>query len=275
MSTNKPDTFGGQIAPSKTSVTQLRVADAFEGLTPLSNDYDVIGNVQPGSLQNQPNVGQVEVPHGTTAVTAERHMSTRAAAFNLNLDEPSVKAKELANMSSVKPIYHPATTGFVSSTIVAISPNLKQVTLQNATSIEYKSWLLFTHADGKQEDRFVRRKVGSNAVELWSPLSKTPPIGSVVTRVHHSEQAEAGSDFRELTVNMKTSTDDQGLHLLHYDSTIVVQGTNNQGSNSQVMGVALNFAANAQEMPHPETGVSVPKFSTELIFPPDIARTLS
>jgi hypothetical protein len=274
MSTLKPDTFGGQIAPSKTSVTQLRVADAFQGLAPESNDYEVIGNVQPGSLQNQPNVGQVEVPHGTTAVTAERHMSTRASGFNLNLDEPSVKAKELANMSSIKPVYTPATTGFVSSTIVAVAPNLKQITLQNATSIEYKSWLLFTFADGKQEDRFVRKRNG-NSVELWAPLSKTPALGSTVTRIHHSDQAEAGSDFRELIVNLKTSTDDQGLHLLHYDNAVVVQGTNNQGSNSQVMGVALNFAANAQEFPHPETGVLVPKFSNERIYPPDIARTLS
>lgn len=275
MSTLKPDLYGGQKMPSKTSNTELRIQNPDAALAYDSNEFQVIGNVKPGTLAFQPTAAQVEVKHGTTAVTHERHMSERSAGFQVSLDESSMILMNLANMSSIPPVITQATTGFTQATISAGATPL-ELTLSSATGLTTDDMVYTTFNSGTltefTEERYVRSVSGNNVV-LRTPFSKAPASTQVLKRATEISQIEGGSDFKERHFNIKTTGDDQSVHILNYPSAIVTTATNKKGSNGEVMGADLTVAANATE--YTGTGVSVPKFSTEHFIPRNIAKALS
>jgi len=275
MSSLKPDLYGGQKQPSKTSNTELRVQNPDAGLAYDSAEFQVAGNVVPGSLQFQPSTAQVEVKHGTTAVTHERHMSERSAGFQLSVNESSMIMTNLANMSSIAAVITQATTGFTQATISAGSLST-ELTLSSATGLTTDDLVYTTFNEGQltefTEERYVK-KVSSDTVTLRTPFSKAPATNQVLKRATEISQIEGGGDYKERHFNIKTSGDDQSVHVVNYPSAIVTGATNKKGGNNEVMGMDLTVAANATE--YTGTGVSVPKFSTEHFIPRNIAKALS
>lgn len=274
MSTLRPDLYGGQKMPSKTSNTELRVQNPDAGLAYDSSEYQIIGNVVPGTLAFQPTTAQVEVKHGTTAVTHERHMSERSAGFTASVNESSAILMALANMSSIAPVFTQATTGFTQATISAGATAI-QMTLSSVTNLTTDDLVYTTFNEGQltefTEEKYVR-SISGNVVTLRNPFSKAPATNQVLKRATEISQIEGGSDFKERHFNIKTSGDDQSVHILNYPSAIVTGATNKKGSNGEVMGMDLTVAANATE--YTGTGVSVPKFSTEHMIPRNIAKAL-
>jgi hypothetical protein len=275
MSTLRPDLYGGQKMPSKTSNTELRVQNPDAGLAYDSAEYQIVGNVVPGTLAFQPTTAQVEVKHGTTAVTHERHMSERSAGFTASVNESSSILMALANMSSIAPVFTQATTGFTQATISAAATAL-QMTLSSATGLTTDDLVYTVFNEGQltefTEEKYVR-SISGNVVTLRNPFSKAPAANQILKRATEISQIEGGSDFKERHFNIKTSADDQSVHVLNYPSAIVTGATNKKGSNGEVMGMDLTVAANATE--YTGTGVSVPKFSTEHFIPRNIAKALS
>lgn len=275
MSSNKPDLYGGQRMPSKTSNTELRVQNPDAGLAYDSLEYQVAGNLVPGSLQFQPSTSQVEVKHGTTAVTHERHMSERSAGFQCSVNESSSIMSALANMSSIPHTYTQATDGFTQATISAGSLST-ELTLSSASGLTTDDLVYTTFNSGQltefTEERYVKR-VSSNTVTLRTPFSKAPATDQVLKRSVVNSQIEGGGDYKERHFNIKTSGDDQSVHIVDYPSSIVTGATNKKGGNSEVMGMDLTIAANATE--YTATGTSVPKFSTEYMIPRNVAKALS
>jgi hypothetical protein len=275
MSTLRPDLYGGQKMPSKTSNTELRVQNPDAALAYDSAEYQIVGNVVPGTLAFQPTTAQVEVKHGTTAVTHERHMSERSAGFTASVNESSSILMALVNMSSIAPVFTQATTGFTQATISAAATAL-QMTLSSATGLTTDDLVYTVFNEGQltefTEEKYVR-SISGNVVTLRNPFSKAPAANQILKRATEISQIEGGSDFKERHFNIKTSADDQSVHVLNYPSAIVTGATNKKGSNGEVMGMDLTVAANATE--YTGTGVSVPKFSTEHFIPRNIAKALS
>lgn len=275
MSTLKPDLYGGQRMPSKTSNTELRVQNPDALLAYDSAEFQVAGNMVPGSLQFQPSTAQVEVKHGTTAVTHERHMSERSAGFQCSVNESSAIMTALANMSSIAPVFTPATSGFTMATISAGSLST-ELTLSSASGLTTDDLVYTTFNSGQltqfTEERYVK-KVSSNTVTLRTPFSKAPATDQLIYRALNISQIEGGGDYKERHFNIKTSGDDESVHIVDYPSAIVTGATNKKGGNNEVMGMDLTVSANATE--YTGTGISVPKFSTEYMIPRNIAPTLT
>lgn len=275
MSSLKPDLYGGQKMPSKTSNTELRVQNPDALLDYDSPEFQVAGNAVPGSLQFQPSTAQVEVKHGTTAVTHERHMSERSAGFQVSVNESSVIMKNLANMSSIAPVFAQATSGFTQATIQAGSLST-ELTLSSATDLTTDDLVYTTFNAGQltefTEERYVK-KVASTTVTLRSPFSKAPATDQVLKRAVDIAQTEGGGDYKERHFNIKTTGDDQSVHILNYKSAIVTGATDKKGGNNEVMGMDLTVAANATE--YTGSGGSVPVFSVEHFKPRNIAKALT
>ena len=273
---NSPNKYGGQQTKSKTSNTELRVADHNAGLAFDSPKFQVVGFVEPGSLSFTPSTEQTEVKHGTTAITHERHMAGRSAGFQCNVNETTRLVKEIQNMTKdMVPVFTPATQNFIESTILFGSTAL-QLSLDDATGATtndevWATWYAGT-IEELVEERLIKNVVG-DTVTLQRPFSRVPEPTTLLKRNVDTVTREGGTEYLDLTSNMKMTGNDSSVHILHHDSVTPIQGTKNPGSNSAVMGSQLQFAANALE--YTGTGESLPVFSEEHAIPRNVARGIN
>lgn len=274
MSDLKPNKYGGQKMPSKTSLTELRVTNPDAELAYDSDKFQTAAVVTPGSLSFQPSASQAEVKHGVTAVTHERHMSERSSGFQCSFQERSAIMMALQNMTSVSPVYVPATTGFTQGTIQLGSTAI-ELSLVSASGLTTDDLVYATFNSGEltefEEERYIKN-VSSNTVKLRHAFSQAPVADTLLNRAIRIEQAEAGADFKERHFNLKTSADDSSIHVLDYPSAVVGSGTPDLGSNSQAMGAQLNITANATEYTY--NGETIPRFSSEYLIPRNVAKAL-
>jgi hypothetical protein len=277
MSNNRPDKYGGALSPTKTSNMEVRVAKKAAGLAYNSEDFQVLGNAVPGSFNPQPTMNKTEARYGVTSVTHEQHMSERDAAFTVNMNEATARARQLAYASDLPVIFNEATTGFTGSTVSTNATTDLFFALDTTTGLTTDDLLLITHFAGNalkefKEERYVERVDGA-VVYLRYPVSKPLPSGTVVKRLLNFQVREGGTNYEELHFNLKTTAVDSSIHVLDYPNARIDAGVARQGSNSELMGTELTVKAMAT--PVVAGNSKEPVFSTETIIPRNVAKALT
>lgn len=273
MSTLNPNKYGGQQLKGKTSLAEIRVADANAQLPYDSSDLQVAGNAQPASVNMTPAANSVNVDHGVVSVTHERHMSERSSGWDYTIQDTTKLLNELGNMSSLKPSFTQATQGWTSSTI-ALGSTAFQLTVASTTGLTtndkvYAIWNAGT-VNEREEERLVANIPNNTTINLQKPFSAAPQASTLLKRAIATVTLEGGGDYKEWTHNMKKTGDDSSVHILHHPSAVVMSAQPLPPSNSAILGHRLTWAANAYEY-ITNLGESVPAFSAEYDIPRNVA----
>lgn len=270
MSDLNPNKYGHRGSQTNTAQAELRVQNADALLAFDSNDYQVIGQANPGTFNLNPSMNKVQQRQGVTSVATQQFMSERDCSFSLTLDEDSARAKQLANGTDLAPVFTLATSGFTQGTIEIGSSN-SQLTITDATTLGLSTdhLLLFTFFSGDavkefQEERYVKN-VSGDTVTLRNKLSKAPEANDLVDRVKYYNVPEGGSSYEDLTVNIKNTLYDKSLNIIHYPLCNIDTAKKNPGSNNALRGTELTFTAMAQ----PETinSTEEPVFGRDYLVP--------
>jgi hypothetical protein len=270
MSDMKPNKFGHRGSQANTAQAELRIANADAGLEWKGNDFQVIGQANPGSFSPNPAMDKVQNRQGVTSVATQQFMSSRDSAFSITLDEDTARAKQLANGTDLPPVFTPATTGFTLGTIGAGSTIEKLVvTGAQAAGLTTDHLLLVKHNAGDpllemEEERYVK-KVSGDDVTLRNRLSKAPPDGDTVQRLAYYHVPDGGTNYEDLHVNIKNTLYDKSLNVLDYPLCNIETGKKNPGANNALRGVELTFTALAQA--ETISGAEEPVFGRDYLVP--------
>lgn len=273
MSTLNPNKYGGQQLKGKTALAEIRVADANAQLPYDSSNLQVVGNAQPASVNMTPAASKVDVNHGVVSVSHERHMSERSSGWDYTIQDTTKLLMELANMSSLKPVFTQATQGWTSSTI-ALGSTASQLTVVSSTGLTtndkvYAIWNAGT-INEREEERLVANVPDSTHVTLQKPFSAIPTPTTLLKRAIATVTLEGGGDYKEWTHNMKKTGDDSSVFVLHHPSAVVISSTPLPPSNAAILGQKVSWAANAYEYLN-QYGESLPAFSAEYDIPRNVA----
>lgn len=268
MSRLNPDKSGARKAVTNTAAAELRITKAGSGNAWNSNRFQVIGQGMPDGFTPNPSMDKVQVRGGVVSTLQGQHMSSRDSAFSFNLEEDTLRAKQLANGTDLPAVFEFAATGFTLGTIAAGSTALMLSLVGTPTGLERDHMLHMTHFDGSldefEEEVYVERVDGHN-VYLRNRLSVVPETGIGVQRVGNYNLPEGGTNYEELHVNIKNTLIDGSLDILNYPNCRIDTGKKNPGSNSKVRGVELSFTAIST--PEEIAGVDEPVFSREYLVP--------
>jgi hypothetical protein len=264
-----PDKRGVRKSQTNTAAAELRIADAAALLPWNSNSFHVIGQTTPDGFTPNPSMDKVQVRGGVVSVLHGQHMSSRDSAFAVMLDEDTARAKQLATCTDLPPVWEFATTGFTLGTIAAGSTSiLLSIAGAQTAGLTTDHMIYIKHNDGEltemEEEVYVKNVTGSQ-VTLYNKLSVTPAADTPVKRVRHYNIAEGGTNYEELTVNLKNTLIDGSLDIIHYPDARIDSGKKNPGSNSKVRGVELNFTA--VSVAETIEGNEEPVFSREYLVP--------
>lgn len=270
MTDIKPNLYGGQKTPSKTTNTEARIGKVGADLPYNSDQLQILGNPRPGSLSFPKTAGQVEVKHGVNAVTHKRHMSDRSSGLQFDLDESSAIVDELTNMTKDRAQLFQATTAFTQATILG-GATKTQFTLSAApgTGLTDKDWVYAEFLTGTlnayEEERRVLAVDGTK-VTLSTPFTRAPVSGTILKRMRLRSQIDGGSDFDQRAFNLKITADNKDVTIVHAKQGTVTQGTPNPGANNAVMSSQIQVGFDAYEGLD-DDGASIPIFSESLMIP--------
>lgn len=251
MSDMKPNKFGHRGSQANTAQAELRIANADAGLEWKSNDFQVVGQANPGSFNLNPSMDKTQSRQGVTSAATQQFMSSRDASFSITLEEDTARAKQLANGTDLPPVFTPATSGFTLGTIGTGSTTEKiVVTGAQAAGLTTDHLLHLKHNAGNplleiEEERYVKRVSGDD-VTLRNRLSKAPENGDTVQRLAYYNVPDGGSNYEDLHVNIKNTLYDKSVNVLNYPLCNIDTGKKNPGANNALRGVELTFTALAQ-----------------------------
>jgi len=268
MSRLNPDKSGARKSVTNTAAAELRITRAGSGLDWKSNLFQVIGQGMPDGFTPNPSMDKVQVRGGVVSTLQGQHMSSRDSAFSFNMEEDTLRAKQLANGTDLPPVFEFAASGFTLGTLDTGSTPLMLSMTAAPTGLERDHMLYMEHFAGELhgfvEEVYVDR-VDGNHVHLRNALSVAPAAGIGVKRVANYNVPDGGTNYEELHVNIKNTLIDGSLNILNYPDTRIDTGKKNPGSNSKVRGVELSFTALSK--PEEINGVDEPVFSREYLVP--------
>lgn len=267
MSTQNVDKYGGLTNPSKTSVSELRITNPDAALDWDSTNYQVVGTMATFNPNNTAN--RADSRGGVPSVIQETHLAERDVMLTAGVREYSAISKQLLNMTDLPVTYTNSTQGFTSDVVgTGCTRTSLNITTAQASQLTVDNMIVITQLSGNtesfEEERIVKSVVGGTVV-LRHPLSIAPASGDAVRRVTNFNVPEGGGSLKPRHVNIKTSADNNDLHIMNYPQCRSEGGTYNPGSASDLMAIELNFVALAQA----ETinSIEEPVFSREYLVP--------